>query len=103
LQVSGVAVEVGGVVLSRDVNFTVRAGDKVGLVGRNGAGKTSLLRIIGGAAQAAAGSVSHKGGLGYLPQDPRLDLLPEDMTALAHVLSGRGFDEAMERIAKLQA
>ena len=103
LQVNGLKVEVGGVVLSENVSFTVRAGEKVGLVGRNGAGKTSMLKVIGGAADAAAGSVRFDGGLGYLPQDPRLDLVPEDVTALRHVLSGRGFDDALERIAKLQA
>ena len=36
-------------------SFTVRARDKVGLVGRNGAGKTSLLRVLGGAAARRAG------------------------------------------------
>ena len=102
LQVTGLKVEVGGVVLSENVSFTVRAGEKVGLVGRNGAGKTSMLKIIGGAADPAAGSVRYDGGLGYLPQDPRLDLVPEDVTGLRHVLSGRGFDEALERIEKLQ-
>jgi ATPase subunit of ABC transporter with duplicated ATPase domains len=102
LQVTGLKVEVGGVVLSENISFTVRAGEKVGLVGRNGAGKTSMLKVIGGGEKPAAGSVRFDGGLGYLPQDPRLDLVPEDVTALRHVLSGRGFDEALERIAKLQ-
>ena len=102
LQVNGLRVEVGGVTLVDGVSFTVRAGEKVGLVGRNGAGKTSMLKIIGGATKAARGSVRHDGGLGYLPQDPRLDLVPDDVTALHHVLSGRGFDEALDRIDKLQ-
>ena len=43
LQARDVRVEVGGVTLIDDLSFTVRARDKVGLVGRNGAGKTSLL------------------------------------------------------------
>ncbi len=102
LQVNGLKVEVGGVTLIDGVSFTVRPGEKVGLVGRNGAGKTSMLKVIGGAAEAAGGSVSYQGGLGYLPQDPRLDLVPDDVTALDHVLSGRGFAEALERISKLQ-
>jgi len=102
LQVSDLKVEVGGVTLIEGVSFTVRAGEKVGLVGRNGAGKTSMLKVIGGANQAAGGAVSYQGGLGYLPQDPRLDMAADDVTALNHVLSGRGFAEALERIAKLQ-
>ena len=76
LQVNGLKVDVGGVTLIDGVSFTVRAGEKVGLVGRNGAGKTSMLKVIGGATEAAGGSVSYQGGLGYLPQDPRLDMVP---------------------------
>lgn len=68
LQVNGLKVEVGGVTLIDGVSFTVRAGEKVGLVGRNGAGKTSMLKVIGGANESAGGSVSYQGGLGYLPR-----------------------------------
>ena len=67
----------------------MRARDKVGLVGRNGAGKTSLLKVLGGAADPAAGLVDRSGGLGYLPQDPRLDGVDEATTGLRHILSGR--------------
>ncbi|MCU1452400.1 MAG: putative transporter ATP-binding protein [Acidimicrobiales bacterium] len=102
LQARDVRVEVGGVTLVDGVSFTVRARDKVGLVGRNGAGKTSLLKVLGGGADAGRGIVHIKGGLGYLPQDPRLDGVPDDLTALNHVLSGRGFDEAAARIEKLR-
>ena len=102
LQVRDLRVDVGGVTLVDGVTFSVRGGEKVGLVGRNGAGKTSMLKVIGGASTAAGGSVSYQGGLGYLPQDPRLDLVPDDVTGLRHVLSGRGLDEALDRIAKLQ-
>ena len=63
--------------------FTVRARDKVGLVGRNGAGKTSLFRVLGGAAQPTAGTVHRSGALGYLPQDPRLAGLIDGITACA--------------------
>jgi ATPase subunit of ABC transporter with duplicated ATPase domains len=102
LTVTDLRVDVGGVTLIDGVSFTVRAGEKVGLVGRNGAGKTSMLKVIGGSETAARGSVRWDGGLGYLPQDPRLDMVPDDVTALRHVLSGRGFDEALDRIDKLQ-
>ena len=72
LQVTNLRVDVGGVTLIDGVTFTVRAGEKVGLVGRNGAGKTSMLKVIGGANESAGGSVRFDGGLGYLPQDPPL-------------------------------
>ena len=102
LQVRELAVEVGGNVILDGASFSIRARDKVGLVGRNGAGKTSLLKVLGGAADAYAGVVHRSGGLGYLPQDPRLDGVDDSITGVRHILSGRGFDEAMVRIEKLR-
>ena len=55
-------MEVGGRLVVEGVSFTVRARDKVGLVGRNGAGKTSLLKVLGGAAPAAAASSTATAG-----------------------------------------
>jgi len=102
LQVRELAVEVGGSVIMDGVSFSIRARDKVGLVGRNGAGKTSLLKVLGGAADPFAGVVNRTGGLGYLPQDPRLDGVDDQIPAVRHILSGRGFDDAMTRIEKLR-
>jgi len=102
LQAREVAIEVGGSVLLEGASFTIRARDKVGLVGRNGAGKTSLLKVLGGAAVPYAGVVNRTGGLGYLPQDPKLDGVDESTTGLRHVLSGRDFDDALIRIEKLR-
>jgi ATPase subunit of ABC transporter with duplicated ATPase domains len=102
LSARGLSVEVGGRVVLADASFTVRARDKVGLVGRNGAGKTSLLRVLGGAAAPIAGVVHRSGGLGYLPQDPRIAGLLDGTTAVRHILSGRGFDDAAVRIEKLR-
>ena len=102
LQARNLRIEAGGTTLLDGVSFTVRARDKVGLVGRNGAGKTTLLKVLAGAGVPASGVVHHTGGLGYLPQDPRLDGVPDDVTALTHVLSGRGLDEAATRLEKLR-
>jgi ATPase subunit of ABC transporter with duplicated ATPase domains len=102
LQVRELAIEVGGALLLEGASFTVRARDKVGLVGRNGAGKTSLLKVLGGQASPAAGVVHHTGGLGYLPQDPRVHGVADDTPALNYVLSGRGLDEAIVRLEKLR-
>src|SRR3546814_10163537 len=55
LQARELAIEVGGSVILDGVSFTIRARDKVGLVGRNGAGKTSLLKVLGGADSPFAG------------------------------------------------
>src|SRR5688572_10298924 len=102
LQAQGLSVEVGGRLVVESASFTVMPRDKVGLVGRNGAGKTSLFRVLGGAAEPAAGKVLRKGGFGYLPQDPRIDGVLDSRTAVTHVLSGRGVDAELERIEKLR-
>ena len=102
LQVRGLSVEVGGRLTLEEASFTVRAGDKVGLVGRNGAGKTSLLRVLAGQAQPYAGVVHRSEGLGYLDQDPRTRPELGERRALDHVLSGRGLDELVERMEKLR-
>ena len=102
LQAVGLAVSVGGRLVVEGADFTVMAKDKVGLVGRNGAGKTSLFRVLGGHAEPAAGRVIRKGGFGYLPQDPRVDAADDARTAVTHVLSGRGVDAEIERIEKLR-
>ncbi|HEX4864718.1 MAG TPA: ATP-binding cassette domain-containing protein, partial [Acidimicrobiales bacterium] len=102
LEARHVQVEVGGRVTLEDASFMVRAGDKVGLVGRNGAGKTSLLKVLGGETPPATGSVTVQGRLGFLTQDPRALRRVTDATGLNHVLSGRGLDEAAERLEKLR-
>ena len=102
LQATNLSVEIGGKTTLRSASFTVRAGDKVGLVGRNGAGKTTLLKVLGGDREPAGGKLLRQGGLGYLPQDPKADIKTASTTALTHVLSGRGLDAAAERLEKLR-
>jgi len=63
------------------------AGEKVGLVGRNGSGKSSFLRILAGDEFPDSGTVSRKQGLvvGYLPQDFQLD---DEATVDANIRAG---------------
>ncbi len=58
------------------VTVAISSGEKVGLVGRNGCGKTSLLKILANENQADSGDISARRGLriGYLPQEFELDL-----------------------------
>jgi ATPase subunit of ABC transporter with duplicated ATPase domains len=89
-------VRVGARTLIEDATFRIAPGDKVGLVGRNGAGKTTMTRILAGEAQPAAGSVTRAGSVGYLPQDPRTGDL--DVVARDRILSARGIDEVVRRL-----
>lgn len=70
LNASGLALEFGADLIFEGVNFTVDRGDRVALVGVNGAGKTSLLRIMTGELEPSRGTVTRAGGarVGYLPQ-----------------------------------
>ena len=102
LQVRNLAIDVAARRVLSEASFTVAAGDKVGLVGRNGAGKTSLLKVLAGEDDPAAGLVLRRGTLGYVPQNPR-PRAGSAQTALSHVLSGRGLDSAAVRLAELHA
>src|SRR5918998_2307287 len=63
--VSGVAVEFGATRLFSDVTFTVTRGEKWGVVGRNGTGKTTLFRLLTGEAQPTRGTVARVSGLRF--------------------------------------
>ena len=102
LQARNLSVEVGGRHVVEGATFTVSPRDKVGIVGRNGAGKTSLFKVLGGEAEATEGSVVRKGGFGYLPQDPRIGGVHDSRRAITHVLSGREIDDQITRIEKLR-
>jgi len=102
LQVQNLTVEVGGRNVVQGATFTIMARDKVGIVGRNGAGKTSMFKVLGGDAEPAAGKVTRSGQYGYLSQDPRTSPEAEKRSAISHVLSGRNIDEDLERLEKLR-
>lgn len=86
LKVSGLAKSYGGQVLFEDATFNISTGEKVGLVGRNGHGKTTLLKIILGDVEPDEGRVSYPGHfrIGHLSQ--RLKF--EKETVLQEAASG---------------
>ena len=67
----------GHVALLDHANFSLETGERVGLIGRNGAGKSSLLKILGGLAKADDGQLQVQSGvrITYVAQEP--DLNPE--------------------------
>ncbi|WP_242624272.1 ATP-binding cassette domain-containing protein [Micromonospora kangleipakensis] len=56
----------------RGVDLDLRPGQVVGVIGENGSGKSTLMKILVGALRADAGTVAHRGRIGYCPQSPQL-------------------------------
>ena len=76
VELRGVAAGFGRDQVLRDVSLAVRFGEAVAIVGENGAGKTTLLRLCAGLLAPTAGTVTHRGAVGYCPQEPGVvDLL----------------------------
>ncbi|MFE4449383.1 ribosomal protection-like ABC-F family protein [Streptomyces sp. NPDC056796] len=76
LAVNGVSKAYGDRSVLDQVSFTVRPGEKAGVIGENGSGKSTLLRLLAGAEVPDSGdlTVSFPGGTGHLAQTLTLDL-----------------------------
>ncbi len=98
---TGLELRAGSRILLNGVTLRIQPGDRIGLVGRNGAGKTTSLKVLAGEGEPHAGDVRRTGELGYLPQDPREGDL--SVTAKDRVLSARGLDKLMRDMEKAQA
>lgn len=73
LIVDDLSIEIGARTLVREATFRVAAGDKVALVGRNGAGKTTMLKAIAGEFDKNSGTVDLGESYGWLRQEVRSD------------------------------
>ncbi|MFT8756029.1 ABC-F family ATP-binding cassette domain-containing protein [Leuconostoc pseudomesenteroides] len=77
----------GEKVLFKDISFLITAGDRIGLIGVNGSGKTSLLNAISGVMPADSGTITTQNDyrIGYLTQSPILD---DNALVMDAILSG---------------
>lgn len=75
LQIENLTKSYGDRLLFADVTFGINEGDKIGLIAKNGMGKTTLLRCIAGQESVDSGTVTFTSGLrmGFLEQSPQLD------------------------------
>lgn len=75
-----------------DASYGIQEGDKIGIIGINGTGKTTLLRLIAGAEEPDEGQVVRQNGIrmAWLPQNPDF---PEDRDVLSYVMEGKSREE----------
>jgi len=91
LSVSNISIHFTGQYLFDNVSFTVSKNDRIGLIGKNGTGKTTLLKIIAGLEQPEIGIVSYPNDfhIGYLPQEGIVEsnktVFEETKTALVEI------------------
>ncbi len=92
---SSLTIEIGDRTLVTDASFVVGAGEKVGLVGRNGTGKSSFISVVVGEPTPQLrhrGNVRLLGSFGFLPQAPVHGGHGLEPTGFSHILSARGLD-----------
>ena len=93
ISINNLTVAYGGFTLLDDINFHISENDKVGLVGKNGAGKSTILKIICGIQHPTSGKVAVPPGIriGYLPQimehHKGKSVIDETMTAFADMMA----------------
>lgn len=74
ISVDNLTVSFGGWNLFKDISFLINPKDRIGLVGKNGAGKSTMLKVLVGLQQPTSGCVSRNGDctIGYLPQQMKV-------------------------------
>ena len=93
ISINGLTVAYGGFVLLNDINFHISESDKIGLVGKNGAGKSTILKLICGIQNPTGGKVA-------VPNDVKIGYLPQIME---HHRGRTVIDEAMTAFADMFA
>ena len=101
ISINNLTVAYGGFTLLNEINFHISENDKIGLVGKNGAGKSTILKLICGLQNPTSGKVAVPSGvkIGYLPQIMEhhrgRSVIDEAMTAFADMFA---LEDELERI-----
>lgn len=96
VSINGVTVSFGGYNLFDNVSFLINPKDRIGLAGKNGAGKSTMLKILAGYQTPTKGEVSR-------PKDCKIGYLPQDMTHQHGRTVYEETESAFEEIKLLQA
>lgn len=103
ISVQNLGVEISAKPLFHGVSYVINRQDRIGLAGKNGAGKSTMLKIISGLQQPTEGSVAVPEGvtIGYLPQQMNLadttTVMEETRKAFDHINRQREELEAIEK------
>ena len=99
ISISNAQLAFGHVALLDNADFSLEAGERIGLIGRNGTGKSSLLKVIAGLAKLDDGLLSFQQGLriAYVAQEPEFN---PQATVFDTVASG--LSNAMELITQYE-
>ncbi|MBC8753903.1 ABC-F family ATP-binding cassette domain-containing protein [Kordia sp. YSTF-M3] len=95
ITVDNIAVEFSGTTLFSDVNFVINENDKIALMGKNGAGKSTMMKIVAGVQNATRGKISTPKDtvIAYLPQhlltEDNCTVFEEASKAFAHIFKMR--------------
>ena len=102
LSLDGINLSFGAEPILKDITLSINEGDRVGIIGVNGAGKTSLFNVISGEYTPDAGAVYIQKGLrlGLLKQNPKLTDLPAGISALEYMYSA--FDTLIKLEEKIK-
>ena len=103
IAIQNLKVEFSAKSLFNNVNYVINRRDRIALVGKNGAGKSTMLKIIAGLQHPTSGTVAVPAGvtIGYLPQQMKIadetTLLQEERKAFSHI------DDMQHRLDQLNA
>ena len=98
ISIEGLSVEFGGNPLFDDITYVINKKDRIALVGKNGAGKSTMLKIIAGLQQPTSGTVNIPKDMtiGYLPQQMQISdsrtVMKEAEQAFAHIFEWQCFE-----------
>ena len=93
--VDGLTVEFSGKVLFSDISFVINENDKIALMGKNGAGKSTMMKIIAGKTKPTRGSINY-------PKDAVIAYLPQHLLTEDHCTVAEEAAKAFEQVFALR-